>query len=99
MEEQSPMSPEALAEVFKQLQPGMKVQVTSRHYTQRTLTVKAAHPAAWNPEILYCYVSSGRTMRRNMEGGLLRYDTTDGSVSYQPTLLQRVSDVVALEIA
>jgi len=86
-------------EVFKQLQPGMKVQVVSRLYGTRTLTVTAACAASPTvPHIEYVYTSSGKTLRETMRGGSLRLDTTDSSMLYQPTWTQQVCEVLSLEI-
>ena len=92
------LDPQQLAAVFRQLAAGQQVLVTSRRYKPRTVEIKEVRASAHDPAIFYAYVGSGKVRPGHIEGGLIKFSSHDGSMEFQPTLQQPVSEVLALKI-
>lgn len=85
------------AELFDQLQEGTRVQVKTKSYGPRVVTVRKG-PDRGSSSTTF-FVTSGKTMRENFRGGIIqRWDSDPNELLYQPTYTQQIERIQTLEI-
>jgi len=80
---------------FMRLLPGAQVEVETRLYKKRVLTVTEAPQqvgTSW-----YVYVGSGKVRPGHCKGGSLKLDS-DGELLYQPTIQQQICYVDRFQV-
>lgn len=85
------------ADLFDKLHVGTQVRLKTKSYGPRVVTVTSApEPGERNATL---YVSSGKTIRSGLRGGIIqRWDTDPNELLYQPTYTQQIERVQTLEL-
>lgn len=81
----------SLADILATLIPGTVIEIACKGHKPRVVTVTGNDGR-------FVYTTSGRTIRANMRGGMIRDYGTGYGLMYQPTLSQQVRPVESVTV-